>query len=67
MAKKCATSKCCRCSDPATVVAHDFPGPGKPYCDACRRQVTSGADSWPWSKIAWGAGPTNGRKERTVI
>jgi hypothetical protein len=59
--------KCCRCGDKATIFAADYPGPPRPYCDPCRRQVRSGADSWPWTGIAWGAGPKNGRSERKAI
>ncbi len=60
--------KCCRCGDKATVIAHDYgTSPGTPYCYACRRQVTSGSDMWPYNGIAWGAGPKNGRKERTTL
>jgi hypothetical protein len=56
--------RCCRCDDVATVTAYDYPGPGIAYCDPCRRQVRSGGDSWLWTKVAWGNGPKNGRKER---
>lgn len=58
---------CARCGATATIVAHDYPGPGTPYCYYCRQQLNSGADNWPYTGIAWGAGPKNGRSRRTAI